>query len=665
MTPTTRSTLARFLACAAVPLVASLATAAAYREVAPLWAGGSTDPSYEYLLNSLMAAELRLPVKTDHPGITVEVLGAIALRLRHAVSASALPLRDHVLTDPERFLAATVVVFILVFAASSVFLGWAAWRLTGSVWLAALAQASPFLCFEVFRSLVQVMCEPLLLAAANTLSALLLLSLRPGGEETTPRLALGMGAVVGLGLATKLVFLPAAIPPLVAARSSRARVQILLGAAIAFGACLLLIAPRLPATAAWMWRLFAHSGYHGAGEATVVDLSRYPAGIARLLRSEVPLHAAYVASLLVCLWPGSPRGLSASARRCALGVFAAWALTLAAAAKQPQAHYLVTAAGLLPSLLVLAFWRLQLEQRRPATAAVRAALTVMLAVGAVHASRKASWLIAVRAEAKTGATLVAEAAAREQRTPVLGHRVSTIPGALAAGNEWAGLAYSADLRRLYPGVVSFDCEGLHAFGQDIGTREARLQIDDEGMALLQDAAWRRLETCPWSAAIPRTTLASGGRDALYKARLLPPPRGADAGPWIGGLLVIAGLEESGGAHRCAIGPRTSLVLEHGGGPASLEVAAGHVLPGAQGLAILFNGRRVDRRTLPRLPATDRFTVPLDLQAGWNEIDIVYDAVAAAPPRVESALLGFRARARSPMTPGVCFETLHVVAGGPS
>src|SRR6185369_7696446 len=128
---TTRARLAPVLACAAVPLAILLGMTAMYRDIAPLWAGGSTDPSYGYLLNSLMAAELRVPVKTDHPGIPLEVLGAVALRLRHALSGGGLTLRDHVLTDPEPFLAATVFALLLVWAAASGFLGWAAWRLTG------------------------------------------------------------------------------------------------------------------------------------------------------------------------------------------------------------------------------------------------------------------------------------------------------------------------------------------------------------------------------------------------------------------------------------------------------------------------------------------------------------------------------------------------------
>jgi hypothetical protein len=658
MIPMTRASLARLLACTAVPLVILATMVVAYRRVAPLWAGGSTDPSYEYLLNSLMAAELRVPVKTDHPGITLEVLGAVTMRLWHAVSGSALPLRDHVLTDPETFLAATVLTLLLLVAACSAFLGWTVWRLTGCWWLAGLAQASPFVCFEVLRSLVQVMCEPLLLAAATALSGLVLLSLLPEPPVKSRRLEAAMGVVLGLGLATKIVFLPAAILPAAVVRSLRGRSRMLLWAVLSLAACLLVIAPRLPATAAWMWRLFTHSGYHGSGASTVIDPSRYGAGIARLLRAELPLHAVFLASLAVCLWPRAPQAFPSSARRCALGLLGVWATTMIAAAKQPQAHYLVTAAGLLPALLVLAFLRLQLGERRRAVLAAQVALVLLLVAGVARTTLAGLWLIGIRKDAKAGALAVA--AARHEPGVVQGHRVSTIPGALAAGNEWTGLAWSADLRRLYPEVLAFDCEGLHAFGEDVTPREARAHVRADGTVLMQDSAWRRLDDCPWTAALPRKTIASAGRDALHEARLLPPPADAHTGPWLGGMLIVAGMGGGAGPQRWATGRHTTLAFLREGGPVTLELAAGHALSGEQAVSILVDGARVERRSLPRLPASERFTVPIEGRAGWNEIEIVYDAVVPAAPRVETALLGFRTRARDTVTPAVRFDMLRLV-----
>src|SRR5207244_2086829 len=183
--------------------------------------------------------------------------------------------------------------------------------------------------------------------------------------------------------------------------------------------------------------------------------------------------------------------------------------------------------------------------------------------------------------------------------------------------------------------LAFDCEGLHAFGEDVTPRDVFAHVKPDGTVLVQEATWRRLDECPWTAALPRRTIAAGGRDALYEARLAPPPGETGTGPWAGGLLIVAGIDGGAGPERWATGRRTALVFEHTGGPLALEIAAGHGLPGDQGLSVLANGVRVQSARLPRLPATERLTVPIDGRAGWNEIEIVYDAVAraqAASPR---------------------------------
>lgn len=661
---TTRATPGRLLACAAVPLLTVAGMWVAHQRVAPLWAGGSTDPSYGYLLNSLLAAELRVPVKTDHPGIPLHVLGALTLRARQALAGGGLSLRDHVLTDPEPFLAAIVFVLLLVWAAASFFLGWAAWRLTGRWALVAVAQASPFVCFEVLRSGTQVMCEPLLLAGAMTLSGLLLSTLQPERADQPRPLATAMGVVVALGAATKVVFAPALIPALASARSRGARTRVVIVAGFVFGACLLLIAPRLPATAMWMWQLLARSGYHGVGETTVVDPGRYLGGLVRLLRAELPLHAAFVTALGVCVWPRPPRGFHPSARRYALALFAAWAVTLVVAAKQPQAHYLVTVAGLLPALVVLASWRLQLAGRGRPEWIAAAALGLALVAGTVHAIRGARWLFAIRSEAKAGANAVARAVAGRETAVLYGHRVSTVPAALASGDEWTDLLFAADLRRLHPGFVAFDCEGLQAFGEDVSPREIVRRVRPDGTVLLQDARWRSLGDCPWTAALPRRTVATGGRDALHEVLLLAPdPPLADGGPWVGGMLVVAGLDSSPGPQRWAIGRRTSLVFDRTAGPVTLEIAAGHGLPGDQALTIFANGTQVHGARLPRLPATAAFTVAIDALAGWNEIEIAYDAVTPVAATQETPVPGLRTRAREAVSPAVRFDTLRLVRPG--
>ena len=108
----------------------------------------------------------------------------------------------------------------------------------------------------------------------------------------------------------------------------------------------------------------------------------------------------------------------------------------------------------------------------------------------------------IRTNAKAGAEVVARAAAGRERDIIQGYRVSTIPAALASGDEWTDLVFAADLRRLYPDFLAFDCEGLHAFGQDVtASRGASRACRPDGTVLMQDAAWRRLDACGWTAAL--------------------------------------------------------------------------------------------------------------------------------------------------------------------
>src|SRR4029079_6830877 len=150
--------------------------------------------------------------------------------------------------------------------------------------------------------------------------------------------------------------------------------------------------------------------------------------------------------------------------------------------------------------------------------------------------------------------------------------------------------------------------------------------------------WRRIDECAWTSALPRRKIASSGRDALYEARLEPPA--SDTGPWVGGMFVVTGMDMGPGPERWATGPRTSLLIEHDGGPVTLELAAGHALTTDHGLTVLDNGVRARDRglpvsatgvrpqtvRLPRRPATEPVTIPIEARPGWNEVEIVYDAV---------------------------------------
>jgi hypothetical protein len=127
------------------------------------------------------------------------------------------------------------------------------------------------------------------------------------------------------------------------------------------------------------------------------------------------------------------------------------------------------------------------------------------------------------------------------------------------------------------------------------------------------------------------------------------------------MFIVAGMDAGSGPQRWGTAPRTSFLFGHAGGPVWLEITAGHALSTDQGLSVFANGVRLRTVRLPRLPTTEPFTIPIEANTGWNELEIVYDAVAPAATAPESAVPGLRTRKRANVGPLVRFDTLRLQA----
>ena len=243
--PLTRrwQTVWRHLAVLVVPAAYLAATAWATHEVRPLWMGGSTDPTYPYVLNSLLVAEGRSPAQATHPGTPLQALGAVVLRAAHRLSGSTLDLRRHVLSDPEYFTDAFRGTLVALIALAAIAQGLAALHLTGSALCAMAAQAAPMASVWTVRSSILVMSETLVLALGFAVSATVLRSLRRG-PEASPREAALVGALVGIAVATKVMYVSLALLPLVWLRRARLRL-------VAAGA--------LGRRSSWAWRYSGRS----------------------------------------------------------------------------------------------------------------------------------------------------------------------------------------------------------------------------------------------------------------------------------------------------------------------------------------------------------------------------------------------------------------------
>jgi hypothetical protein len=629
-------------------------------------------------LNALLLAEGRAPYLSEHPGVTVEALGAVALRALHVFWSEAAPLRDDVLAHPERFALAINAMLLAAMAAANTFQGWAVRRLTGSWACAATAQLAPFLAATVFLCGIHVMAEPLLLALGLALCGGLALALADEASSAQGRLAARLGVVVGLGVATKLLFAPLGLLPLVVLRRSRDRLRCAGIALLTATLCLTPVVSRLPAMGAYYLRLATHTGPYGSGAAGVPGLGE-SAGVARELAASEPF--TFAVTVLLALVGGSTlvSSGSGSRRRRLAVVLAALALVqlvleAATAAQPPARPYYLTSGialsglGLALVLSVAASPDVGQTTRR----ACRAVVALLLLLGAAIQAHTA---LAAHEDRRRARAIVEPGGgtwAQGDPRVIHGHRVSSLPSALEFGNLYSGSFFSDDLRRLYPGVLLFDSKGIHAFGRPASLAELRAVADPDGSLRLWDSVWLPIRSLDWPTPAAIEILETRGYESLLRVRPLPlagTPESAPAIPAIAGAVVLGGPDlwrpEQGRIPRNGLRAPTRLVFAGLAGPHWLVAEASYLRQGEQGLSVSLNGAALGHYSLPS-GRWIRLTIPLAAAPGLNEIEIEYDRTRDGgpwPPHGALPSLG-PGRLRRALV-GVVVRRLQVVAAPPS
>ena len=671
--PRWRTALALF----AVPLAITVGHAATARTITPLWMGGSTDPTYIFVLNALLVAEGRSPADGHLPGIPLYVLGAGVLHATHALSDSPLGLRDHVLTDPERFVAPFRAVLLCLFFLADVLQGWAAYRLTGSLACAAATQAAPLASWLGSRTMLTVMCEPLLVALGLVLSAWTLLVLDREPPATRARDALTAGAVIGLGVAVRLLFTPVALLPLFVLQERRHRLAFLAWSVLFFALGIAAYWPHLGALVAWVSSALFHTGLetggYGLGPGGFVDPGLMADVFVQFLRGEAVMYAMALAALATVVVLRRTPPSARPVRRALLVAVGIQVLILVQSAKTMGPHHLISAAGL--SGLVVALTHRLVTLRLPSwprLPVIASAVVLALLVG------RHAWLIRGyvenRAAVRPGAAAAAAMAARFGPSRVLqGYCVSTVESNLAMAHEVTWRAFGADLERLYPHAVFFDWVGVHRFGRPVTVREMEARLVDGDAFVVWDTQWYPQDVFGVFRGLRMTELGRWGRDRILRGSLAPLRTGTaseDGAPPFAGVLILG---QSVGTNRptpggvrgdlVPLGPVTRLAVLGNGEALRLVAESRCEERDGQVLSFEMDGEVVGRQTLPGGAGWQRTLIELPPRKGLHELAVHYDRLWTNEDEARPALPGYGARYPEVRWPAVRYRKLQVWAAG--
>jgi len=256
--------------------------------------GYGPDAAYVYLFAAIDMLQGYSPAFTDHPGTPLQIMMAIATPavwlVATALHVTSAGIIDSAVQNPEFYLFGMTVLLLFFTAAASYYLGIKLYRATADAGIALSCQLTPLL----FPLVSPMMAYPTAESLLQSISLLLLATLVPTfyRQQNTSNSkfeisALSAGTLCGIGLATKLTFLPM-LGLLFIFNDRRLFALTLVGLAAGL---LLGVAPiivKIPSMFKWYLDLASHSEVHGLGSRELFNFVKFKGNIG-YLRHMFPL----------------------------------------------------------------------------------------------------------------------------------------------------------------------------------------------------------------------------------------------------------------------------------------------------------------------------------------------------------------------------------------
>ncbi|MBX7043058.1 MAG: hypothetical protein K1X85_09155 [Ignavibacteria bacterium] len=240
------------------------------------------DPSYIFLMNSLNIANLSPSDFTIQPGLTLQTIGALSIKFFRLFDYPA-DMTESVIYNPETYLRALEIEFALILAMSAFLAGYALFRYSGDIYAAMMIQLSPIISINISYVAATYSPDSLLMSATLLLLAY---SIRYIGTTHSKHCTFIFSLICGFGLATKFVFLPSLIIPLILLKGFGRRFTLLI---LTFVSFLFFTIPgilSLGKTLGWLSAFLTRSGRYGTGESNIVDPGTYMNNLWKLITNE-------------------------------------------------------------------------------------------------------------------------------------------------------------------------------------------------------------------------------------------------------------------------------------------------------------------------------------------------------------------------------------------
>lgn len=314
----------------------------------PFYLNTLYDPCYVYLVSSLNLAQLVSPAHFDHPGIPVQVIGAIVIKITHLFNNRTGDIAVDVLSHPEFYLGVihfflSLINCIILFISSVVI-----FNAVKNIFVTLLLQLSPFTSYMVSYELSVITAETFLISVVMLLIAYSIKFIKTGKSSGT-NFVLTFSIICGLGIATKLTFLPLLIIPVILLNGFKDKIKFLFLTGFLFIILFLPSISNLSYFFGWIKNLFLFDGIYGKGNPDIINTSVFFANAGKIISENPFFSMIFLMLIFTCAFnlknlkkSGKPESVSQESKLLK-AIFISMLFQLIIVAKHYSGHYIVPA----------------------------------------------------------------------------------------------------------------------------------------------------------------------------------------------------------------------------------------------------------------------------------------------------------------------------------
>jgi hypothetical protein len=433
----------------------------------PYYLAKNSDPEYAYLFNSLNIAKFEAPTHTDHPGTSLQLLGAVVIRASYFFSGKTSLVED-VLSRPEHYLRIMNILLILLYSITLFAVGLKGYRVSGTLIVALILQISPFLFITIFDSLTRVYPETLLISLCNVVIIILLDQVYPYSEEKTSKDALWLGVTVGIGIVTKITFAPVFLLCMFFLYTWSSRLLFLLSTILSGFLFLLPAIGSLKRIGLWIVALLTHKGYYGVGQSGFIDLSVAGGFLTECFQNEPIFSIVFIPLTVITIYSltkGNKTNRNIQSQLIGFCLFN-WVM-LVMVAKHPRIHYILPGLALIILNIIIVINTLKVSNNPSVRKTIFATFIVLFLFLSYFQGRHGIRMAEQKgnsARLQLDAAHFADLFTEKDLYIISSYRSSNQMFALYFGNGFSGRLYADKLYEMYPNAVFYSVWGNNLYG---------------------------------------------------------------------------------------------------------------------------------------------------------------------------------------------------------